>query len=181
MYTLTTNVCRGITPFTERNPPMHDMTRAAGETGGYFIEDFTYDDRLRVNEARRLTLEQVADDVDSTAGARRDRIGDRGRGGWVGHNQDRDEQHVIDKVELLWQKWTPDQVALEAGMAVYLDRLTDKQREAIRLVYSAGLTMRVAAAYSGVTLSAFQRRLEPAIESLRRMLAEAFIREEEAA
>jgi predicted DNA-binding protein (UPF0251 family) len=159
---------------------MHEMTRAAGETGGYFIDDFTYDDRLRVNEARRLTLEQVADDVDSTAGARRDRIGQASTG-WVGHNQDRDDKLVIDKVELLWQRWTPEQVALEAGMAVYLDRLTDKQREAIRLTFNAGLTERVAAAYMGIAQPPFHRLLDRAVENLRQMLAEAFIREEEAA
>ncbi len=157
---------------------MHQMTRDAAEVGGYYIDDFTLENRYLVNETRRLTLEQVTDDVHSTAntrGRQMDRIGRE----WVGHaDDDPGDGYITEHAETLWRRWTPDQVAREAGMAVFLNRLTDKQREAIRLTFNAGLTERVAAAYLGITRDSLRDRESNAIKSLRRMLLEAFVNQE---
>lgn len=146
---------------------MHPMSRwVLRETGRLEWAQFTDpQDRHRLNEIRKLAFEQLDDDVEAVE---RDRVGRS----WVHTDYD-------PNGEDLWRRWTPEQMELESGMAVYLARLTDKQRDVLRLLFNGRLTERQAAIVLGVSRAAVQQARDRALATLKRELTAAFIDSEE--
>ncbi len=154
---------------------MHPMTRAVAKTADWLeFQQFRFpEDRDDINDVRALAMKQVADDTETMARHRKGGVDRVGRE-WV--------QHVGQEFagETLWKRWEPDQVALEAGMAVYLNRLSDRQREVIRLRYAGRLSVHQTALVLGVTKSTAQTYEARAIELLGRALRKAFVEEDAA-
>ena len=134
----------------------------------------------RAQEIRTLVLEQLADDVysmrarSSGMGTGLDRIGRE----WVGHFhnlEDDDPEHYSP----LWKEWSEDQLALQAGMAPFLDALPAEDRVKIRLTYDAGLSLSEMAEQLGENRVTIHRRLKAIHEKLRADLTRAFLQEVE--
>lgn len=139
---------------------------------GLEFQQFTHvEDRERIAAIRQVALAQMEDDRSDTKGPRRDRIGDVGPdGGWVGHYVE-----APDDGEGLWRRRTAENLALEDGLQPFLARLTDKQREALRLFFGGQLTERQAAAVLGISRDSARDRRDGALKALRLMLVGAFV------
>jgi RNA polymerase sigma factor (sigma-70 family) len=137
------------------------------------LEQFRHPDdeaeRARINAIRALALEQLADDVYTTGGPRRERIG----GQWVA---------VYDEFygeRPLWTDRTEEEEALAEGLAPFLDRLPAEQRVLVRMRYDAQMTEQEVAALTGTTQQAVHQRLATVHKALREVLLAAFAPPEE--
>lgn len=130
-------------------------------------------ERARLNEIRALARDQLADDTYSTV-----RTGQRvGRSRVLGL----DEYGLDNYGRGIWAPLTPEQVALEAGMAGFLKQLTGEQRVLYRMVYAARLTFREAAMAMNTTHWSVMRGLKRLHREMRALLVSAFAAEEAAA
>lgn len=127
----------------------------------------------RASEIRQLVEEQLVDDVYSITGNHRDRIGDA-RTGWVSHYDPRGDEEEFG----LWPSRSEEQLALEAGLAPYLDQLPVELRVIIRLYYDARMTVREIADQTGMRHPTPVRRLRDAHARVRELLEQAFLQEE---
>lgn len=125
----------------------------------------------RILEIRQLAYEQMRDDQDETGFDHRQ--SDK-RGSWVLTGDD-----IVIQGETLWKKWSPEYVALEAGMAVFISKLTNWQKECIHLVYWTGLNPTETAAALGVRRQSVNDAVKTAIRELKKMLMAQFINEKE--
>ena len=162
---------------------MHPMTRAVDELAGRekpyrsgLLEREMFsrpEDVDRILEVLQLARQQVSDDTASMARHAPGKQGvDRVGRAYV--------EHVGQEYAGMttWQKWTPEQVALEAGLAPYLGRLTDYGRDVLRLLYHAGLSERATGqVLGGVGGDAIHHAKTRALDALRRALTEAFLTE----
>lgn len=125
-----------------------------------------------LNEVQQLAREQLADDTTTEGrGSRRARIG-RIRIESTGRFDVGGEKEAGS---VIWPRYTPDQVALERGFRPFLDRLTDNQRDALRLVIWGSETEREAARDLGITRDSLRDRRDGAIRALGRLLRAAFV------
>lgn len=154
---------------------MHPMTKAVDELVGRerpyrsgLLERAMFaspEERGRIVEVIRLGRDQVEDDTNAGRyGTKMDRVGRS----YV--------QHVGQEYDgaPLWRRWTPEQVALEVGMSIFLGRLTTNQRDVLRLLFHAGLSVRDAGKTAGVSFQAVDQAKDRALATLRRLLTVAF-------
>lgn len=88
----------------------------------------------KIAEIRRLAYAQMTDDQEETGLITREKL-DGNRTLSLDQYYDEFGSRESMSISLLWKRWNPEYVALEQGMAVFLNQLSVKQQEAIRLVF----------------------------------------------
>lgn len=136
-----------------------------------FKHPYDHEERARIEEIRKLAIQQLADDSYSTSGRHRDRIGSALHGRVL--HADPDDGTP------LWPALTPDQLALEAGFDTLLSRLTGEQRVLLRMRYASLMVLREIASLLQVSQTMIQKRLDQVHAELREALLTAFVRKEE--
>jgi DNA-directed RNA polymerase specialized sigma24 family protein len=118
------------------------------------------------NEVFSLTLTQLNDDVFTTAGNQRDRIGRP----YVGHA----EGSMMDAEEFrdFWPARSDDQLDLQAGFEPYLDKLEGEIRLVVR-EFAAGYTQHEIAERLGLSQPTIHRRWKAGVKQLQAMLLES--------
>lgn len=152
----------------KRNPPttrqrVKDAIEQAASDG--WAERETPGALERTREIAELAREQLSQDNYSTAGNQRDSIGGHGARGWVQHFDPE-----IEEDKPFWHTRTDDQLALEKGLEMFLDRLPADLRPEVRMFYDTGMTVREIGVHKGMSHVAVLKRLNKAHDMLREML-----------
>lgn len=160
-----------------RVSPQPDKQKVANEIAVLERQQFEFaddeDKRDAINEIRELANEQILDDVYSIAGKQRDRIGNRGGGGWV---ETRDD---LEGERGMFRPRTEDEQALGLGMAGFLERLTPDQHVVYRMRYGdQQMTERHIAKILGKSQPAVHQQLDRIHDAIVKMLRETFGGEE---
>lgn len=162
------NTFEAATPFQKplRIQTKHEMSRAVTDALGMLdVDQFTAmrngdeAEWLRLKEIKDLSLEQLKDE----AGYQYHKVG----------RQAVEPSDRMEEMQELWPHLHPNQIALGEAMEVFMDRLTVKQQEVIRLRYWQMYSQKNAAEVMKVS----KRTAQVAEESARKALWREFNKE----
>lgn len=124
----------------------------------------------RLHEIRALAEEQLRDDVMSTAGRGRSKVGRQ----WVMTTDRWNERY-----QPITPAYTPDQLEFQTGIEPFLGELTGEDRLLIRWTYDQMLDIRSIARLLHVTHPTVLRRLEKLHQKLRERLTQHYSKGDE--
>jgi RNA polymerase sigma factor (sigma-70 family) len=142
------------------------------------FEQFRHpEDAKRLLEIRDLAIRQLADDADTIAGNRRDRVG-RANQGWVLTRDTERPDAERDQYEM-WPGRTEDDDAITLALEPFLAKLKPEEHVLVELYFYARETHQEIADRLGTSRANITQRLGRIYEKLRELISEEFVKEEE--